>query len=98
MNSKQMSLGTMMVLLVIAIALMPLFKNTMASVSGFQDIQVPAAASGAGLPVIRDYTCRSPNNDNVPCPEGTFCDGSRQICEKRYIGNSAANDIVGYYA
>lgn len=85
------------VLLVVVLVLNKLLLNK-SSVSGFEDIAVPAVAASASLPVIKDYLCRSPNNNNIPCPEGTFCDGSRQVCEKRYIGAKDEESVVGYYS
>lgn len=49
------------------------------------------------LDPTRDYLCRSLRGSNAPCPEGTFCDGVRQVCETRYIDQGIDN-VVGYYS
>lgn len=49
------------------------------------------------LDPTRDYVCRSLRGSNTPCPEGTFCDGTRQVCEKRYIDQSN-EEVTGYYS
>jgi len=44
-----------------------------------------------------DYLCRSPNNSGVPCPEGTFCDGTQQACVRKTIFDMPG-DLLGYFA
>ena len=102
-RSKEMGMGMMIVLLVVIVAFLPLVVRLLTqSVSGFQDVNnPPAVGTSAKLPTWRpdqntDYICRSPNEDGVPCPEGTFCDGTRQVCEQKYVG--ATGPITGYYS
>lgn len=62
---------------------------------------VPSAAQSSTLPAWRpdpntDYLCRSPNNGDQPCPEGTFCDGASQRCIPNYVGGPVPD--TGYYA
>lgn len=104
MRSKQLTFGGMMVLLVVVIALLPvILKFISRSVSGFNDMEVAPVAGATALVANRyvpdpntDYLCRSPNDSGVPCPEGQFCDGTRQACERKAV--PAAGEVVGYYA
>jgi hypothetical protein len=44
-----------------------------------------------------DYLCRSPNGSGVPCPEGTFCDGTQQTCVRKTIFDMPG-DLLGYFS
>jgi hypothetical protein len=44
-----------------------------------------------------DYLCRSPNESGVPCPEGSFCDGTQQACVRKTIFDMPG-DLLGYFA
>jgi hypothetical protein len=64
-----------------------------------QDIQPPTSAPQ--LPSWRpdpatDYICRSPNDSDQPCPEGTFCDGASQSCVPQFVGGEVPS--VGYFS
>jgi hypothetical protein len=104
MRSKPMTFGGMLVLLVVVIAFVPmLLKLLRGSVSGFDDMQVAPVAGATAMSAGRyvqdpntDYLCRSPNDSGVPCPEGQFCDGTRQACERKSI--PAQGEVVGYFA
>jgi hypothetical protein len=59
-----------------------------------------AGAGSMSLDYVPDrntnYLCSTPNNSGIPCPEGEFCNGVTQQCEKKYI--PSMSDIVGYFS
>ena len=100
-----MGIGSMFVVLVIAIVILPMIVQYIDSVephfsiSGFKDIDVPA------IPPSNDkwrpdnntsYICRSPNDNGAPCPEGQFCDGPTQQCISNYV--SGFDGVTGYFS
>ena len=105
-KSGQMGLVSMLILLVAVIAFLPwILRLLLRTVAGFEDapIQPPQAAANSGNSMTRyvqdpntDYICRSPNDSGVPCPEGEFCDGSRQVCQK--ISAPSTESISGYFS
>ena len=105
-KSGQMGLVSMLILLVAVVAFVPwVLRLLVRTVSGFEDapIQAPQAAAMPAsnqmnyVPDINtDYICRSPNNSGIPCPEGEFCDGTRQTCQK--ISAPATESVVGYFS
>jgi hypothetical protein len=106
-KSGQMGLTGMLILLVAVVAFLPwVLRMLVRTVSGFEDgpVQVPQVAAQSkmtgDLSYVpdrnTDYLCRSPNGSGTPCPEGEFCDGTRQVCQK--ISPPATNSIVGYFS
>ena len=45
-----------------------------------------------------NYLCRSPNLSGVPCPEGTFCDGSvsPQVCRSK-VYKMGVDAVTGFF-
>lgn len=45
-----------------------------------------------------NYLCRSPNLSGVPCPEGTFCDGSvsPQVCRSK-VFKMGVDAVTGFF-
>jgi hypothetical protein len=107
-HSKAMGIGAMFVLLVVAVILLPMIVRYIDSkerfvVSHFEDMMVqniPTVPMGSNIGSDKDpntdYLCRAPNGGSVPCPEGTFCDGSTQKCVQNFVGGEVPT--VGYYA
>ena len=109
-KTKAMGIGSMCVLLVVAIVLLPMLvryidrSESHFSMSGFQnmpDLKVPDSVSSfkdvSYIPDKNtDYLCRSPNSSGVPCTEAYFCDGVTQQCVDKYVGMK--KDVVGYYS
>jgi hypothetical protein len=101
-------LVTMLVLLVATIVLLPwAVRLLMRSVSGFENsMPVPPSPSvmrdenAMNMQYIPDrntnYICRSPNDSGVPCPEGEFCDGTSQSCQKLTV--PSVEQISGYFS
>lgn len=101
----QMGFVTMLVLLVAAVALLPWAISLLVrSVSGFEnegDISVSATSDGRmNTRYVPDpntnYICRSPNGSGVPCPEGEFCDGTTQACQR--ITAPSTEQVSGYFS
>lgn len=105
-KSHPMSLVSMLVLLVAIVALVPwILRTLIRTVSGFEDApsvnSVPSVTTmGSGMRYVpdrnTDYLCRSPNDNGVPCPEGEFCDGTTQSCQKKSVAST--NMVTGYFA
>ena len=58
---------------------------------------VPSGMGASGqLAAVTGPLCRSPNNGDQPCPEGTFCDGVTQTCISNFVGGAVPDS--GYYA
>lgn len=58
---------------------------------------VPSGMGASGqLSAVAGPLCRSPNNGDQPCPEGTFCDGVTQTCVSSFVGGAVPDS--GYYA
>lgn len=109
-KTHPMGLLSMLVLLVAIIAIVPwILRTLIRTVSGFEDspssggpsMQVPSVSSmGSGMRYVpdrnTDYLCRSPNDNGVPCPEGEFCDGTTQSCQKKTVPSTSM--ITGYFA
>lgn len=104
-KSGQMGLVSMLILLVAVVAFVPwVLRMLVRSVSGFEDVQVPRVAAeskmSGDLTYVpdrnTDYICRSPNNSGIPCPEGEFCDGTTQSCQK--ISPPATESVIGYFS
>jgi hypothetical protein len=99
-----MSLASMLVVLVVVIAIVPFALRILGvtSIAGFQDSveavpQQAAARSDSYTPDSNTrYICRSPNESGVPCPEGQFCDGTRQVCEQKTV--PGMGEVVGYFS
>jgi hypothetical protein len=99
-----MGIGSMFVVLVVAIVLLPMLVRYIDNnephfnISGFQDV---AEAYNVTIPTgnIKDNSsmCRAPNGGDRPCEEGTFCDGPTQSCVNTYVGGSLDN-VQGYYS
>ena len=79
------------------------------SISAFQDLtaahaegvtSVPSATGSMSQHDAKDShtgsMCRSPNGGGLPCPEGTFCDGTTQSCISTYVGGAVPD--TGYFA
>lgn len=101
-----MSIASMLIVLVIVIALVPFALRILGvtSIAGFEDAvaavpQEPAAMRASEYTPDSNtrYICRSPNESGVPCPEGQFCDGTRQVCEQKTVP-SAMDQVVGYFS
>ena len=107
----QLGLVAMIVLLVAVVALLPMVVRMLVrSVAGFEDSPASVAAPpsvpatmGVGNELSRyvpdantNYICRSPHDSGVPCPEGEFCDGTTQSCQKKTV--SAMGEISGYFS
>jgi hypothetical protein len=101
-------LVTMLVLLVATIVLLPLAVRLLVrSVSGFEN-SMPAPPppsairdeNGMNMEYVPDrntnYICRSPNGSGTPCPEGEFCDGTTQSCQKLTV--PSMEQISGYFS
>jgi len=59
---------------------------------------IPSAPNSQYVPDPNtNYICRSPNGNGIPCPEGTFCDGTTQMCQSKSIP-SLINSVVGYFS
>lgn len=106
-KSGQMGLVSMLILLVAVVAFVPwVLRILVRNVAGFEDapIQVPRVATESKLTGDltyipdrnTDYICRSPNNSGIPCPEGEFCDGTTQSCQK--ISPAATESVIGYFS
>jgi hypothetical protein len=106
-KSGQMGLVSMLILLVVVVAVLPwILRLLVRTVSGFDDtpVQVPRVAAESKMTgdltyvpdKNTDYICRSPNNSGIPCPEGEFCDGTQQVCQK--ISPAATESVVGYFS
>lgn len=101
-----MKLLGLLVLLVLVVALLPVL-TALKITSGFQNVVSDQASSSLQdsppvtieqLDPTRDYLCTSLRGSNIPCPEGTFCDGVRQVCEKRCATNGSIDNIIGFYS
>lgn len=102
----QMGFVTMLVLLVAAVALLPWAISLLVrSVSGFENeaaVPIPSVSNGGNMDMRyvpdanTNYICRSPNGSGVPCPEGEFCDGTTQSCQR--ITAPSTEQISGYFA
>jgi hypothetical protein len=102
----QMGFVTMLVLLVAAVALLPWAISLLVrSVAGFENeaaVPVPMVSNGNQMDMRyvpdanTNYICRSPNGSGVPCPEGEFCDGTTQSCQR--ITAPSTEQISGYFA
>jgi len=99
-----MSVSAMLILLVVVVAFVPMLVRTLlGSVAGFEDAPSspgPAHQVMPDITVVPDvntnYLCRSPNNSGVPCPEGEFCDGTKQACVKKTVPGTGS--VVGYFS
>jgi hypothetical protein len=75
------------------------------SISGFTDTPQASVNNLPNVPVETgyvpdkntDYLCRSPHRSGVPCPEGTFCDGTQQACVNKTIFDMPS-DLLGYFS
>jgi hypothetical protein len=100
-KGTQMSLIGMIILLVVIVAVLPWgLRMLVRSVAGFEDASsqagpAPSMNSGYVPDPNTNYICRSPNNSGTPCPEGEFCDGTTQACQR--ISAPATEQVVGYY-
>lgn len=96
-------------MLVAVVAFLPwAVRLLVRSVSGFEDIshgtpvEVTRGGNGSGPSMNyvpdrnTDYLCSTPNASGTPCPEGTFCNGVTQSCERKTVGGIA--NIVGYFS
>jgi hypothetical protein len=104
----QMGFVTMLVLLVAAVALLPWAISLLVrSVAGFENasgpVEAPAPAHMSDAMDMRyvpdantNYICRSPNGSGMPCPEGEFCDGTTQSCQK--ISAPSTEQVTGYFS
>lgn len=109
-HAKPLTFGGMLVLLVVIVAFVPVILSMLrSSISGFQDIledsqvaRVPAGASIQASSYMPDrdtsYLCRSPEGSGVPCPEGTFCDGTKTPQSCVSISAPASGPITGYFS
>lgn len=103
-RAKHLTMGGMLVLLFVAVAVLPMVLKLVGfSVSGFSDMEVQRVPQPAEMRQSEyvpdrntDYICRSPNDSGIPCPEGQFCDGTRQVCEKKTV--PALGEIIGYFS
>ena len=106
-KSGQMSLVSMLILLVAVVAFLPwVLRLLVRNIAGFEDapVQAPQVASQSkmtgDLSYVpdrnTDYICRSPNSSGVPCPEGEFCDGTSQSCQK--ISPAATESVIGFFS
>lgn len=98
-GTHQMGLVTMLIILVAIVAFVPwLLRILIRTVSGFEDSVPQVAASPVNYVPDQntDYICRSPNSNGVPCPEGEFCDGTRQVCERKTVPSTES--INGYFS
>jgi hypothetical protein len=107
---KAMGLGTMFVLLVVCVALLPMLVRYIDTIdvhyniSGFENsipqVSTDSTMRGKNVTIERDsntnYMCNSPNGNGESCPEGTFCDGTTQSCVSIYP--RGGGEVVGYYA
>lgn len=102
-----MGVTAMLVILVIVVAFVPMIVRALlgSGVAGFENAppaSIPASAQKVmpDITVVPDvntnYLCRSPNNSGVPCPEGQFCDGTKQACVNKTV--PATGSIVGYFS
>lgn len=100
-----MGAGAMLVLLGLIVAFVPMILRWLNfSVAGFGDMEVEAVPQPAAMRSSQytpdantSYLCRSPNDSGTPCPEGEFCDGTRQACEKKTVP-SMMDQVVGYFS
>ena len=111
-HHKGMGLGAMFLLLVVAVAILPMvvrFIDRMEPhyiISGFENpqqasqesVRVPAGASS-----MESMYRPDPNTDyicrsanGVPCPEGTRCDGLTRSCVPVYVGGAVPDK--GYFS
>lgn len=98
-------MGAMLVLLGLIVAFVPMILRWLNySVAGFDDMEVKAVPQPASMQASQyrpdantDYLCRSPNDSGVPCPEGEFCDGTIQACQKKTMP-SMIDQVVGYFS
>lgn len=59
---------------------------------------IPSAPNSHYVPDPNtNYICRSPNGNGIPCPEGTFCDGTTQSCQSKTVP-SLIQSVVGYFS
>ena len=109
-QAKPLTFGGMLVLLVVIVAFVPMILRLLrSSISGFQDIiddsqvaRVPAGASMEASSYVPDrdtnYLCRSPEGSGIPCPEGTFCDGTKSPQRCVSISAPGSGPISGYFS
>lgn len=94
-----------LIVLVVVVIIALLIRPALRMVSGFEDSPQASVNNLPNVPVQTqyvpdkntDYLCRAPNNDGVPCPEGTFCDGTSQSCVRKTIFDMPA-DLLGYFS
>ena len=110
-KTKSMGIGSMFVVLVVAIVLLPMIVRYIDraephfSISGFQDTvneyavsNIPKGKSDSWRPDNNtDYLCRAPNGGDRPCDEGQFCDGPTDSCINKFVGGSL-DKLEGYYS
>jgi hypothetical protein len=101
-------LVVVIILLPAVMNLLRRFTGVHFEMDGFQDVMksseevsVPSIGASAALPSWvpdpnTNYLCRAPHGGATPCPEGTFCDGTTQMCIPTYVGNSVPD--VGYFS
>jgi hypothetical protein len=109
-RGKPLTFGGMLVLLVIVVAFVPMaLRWIRRSVAGFEDVmadsqvaRVPAGASMQASSYVPDmdtnYLCRSPNDSGIPCPEGTFCDGTKSPQRCVSISAPGSGPVSGYFS
>lgn len=109
-HAKPLTFGGMLVLLVVIVAFLPVVLRLLrSSISGFEDImaesqvaRVPAGASMEASSYVPDrdtnYLCRSPEGSGIPCPEGTFCDGTKSPQRCVSISAPGSEPVSGYYS
>jgi len=100
-NTKSMGIGSMFVLLTVAVILLPMVVRYMDTlphfaISGFQNVPNIPSNDSWRPDKNTSYLCRSPNNSGQPCPEGTFCDGPTNTCISNYV--SGFDPTSGYYS
>ena len=84
----------MLAVLVAVVVAAVLLRQSRPIISGFENsMQQASVVNPPAIPPQMsyvpdkntDYLCRSPNESGVPCPEGSFCDGTQQACVRKTI-------------
>lgn len=88
-RTKSMGIGSMFVVLVVAVVLLPMIVGYIDKLephfAGFENEEVTVPSIPPTLHNSNTkYLCRSPNDSGVPCKEGDFCDADTQACITNY--------------